>query len=128
MMDRETELLTKAKAAIMAVNRALGSPGDYGYSTKEGKALNELYNLHNDIADELKLLAEMEASMSEPLSAAEQSVIDQSWQRYSDAAELADLKRSVMKCSTLADLRSVQITIQRISEASEPWDVEISHN
>lgn len=29
----------------------------------------------------------------------------------------ADLERSVMACATLADLRSVQITIQRIHEA-----------
>lgn len=51
-------------------------------------------------------------------SAARQAVLVsmlRAW--HSGRAQVADLERSVMRCVTLADLRSVQITIQRIHEA-----------
>lgn len=52
-MDRDRELLTKAKAAIMAVYTVFGRPGEFGYGSPEGKALAALYDLNNEIADEL---------------------------------------------------------------------------
>ena len=50
-MERHLELLADAKLKINAVYQAFGRPGDYGYSTKEGKALAALYDLHNEIAE-----------------------------------------------------------------------------
>ena len=44
--------------------------------------------------------------------------MERSTYSYSDADELRDLKQSIMQCRTVADLRSVQITIQRIREAA----------
>lgn len=52
-MSQDRELLTKAKAAIMAVYGAFGRPGEYGYYSPEGKALTALYDLNNEIADQL---------------------------------------------------------------------------
>ncbi len=48
-MTGTKELLEKALAAIEAVHTAFGAPGDYGYSTREGAALFELYKVEADI-------------------------------------------------------------------------------
>jgi hypothetical protein len=53
-MSAETELLERARAEILAVRKAFGAPGDYGYGTPQGKALKALYDLHNEIATALK--------------------------------------------------------------------------
>lgn len=42
---------TRMMAAVKAVRKAFGPPGDYGYSCKEGKALCELYDAHNALCD-----------------------------------------------------------------------------
>jgi hypothetical protein len=97
-MDQGTALLTKVKNAIFGVNRAFGPPGDYGYSTKEGKALNDLYNVHNEVVDELKLLEEMEAALSEPLTAEEDAAVDRSWQRFKAATADADMAAMLRDC------------------------------
>lgn len=48
-MTGTKELLEKALAAIEAVHKAFGAPGDYGYGTREGDALFELYKAAADI-------------------------------------------------------------------------------
>lgn len=45
-------VLEAAKAAleqIHAIHKAFGAPGDYGYETKEGKALYGLYRAGNEL-------------------------------------------------------------------------------
>lgn len=123
-MEREPALLTKIKAAIMGVNQAFGPPGDYGYSTKEGKALNDLYNVHNEVADELKLLAEIDAAMSEPLSAEESAAVDRSWQRFKSAtthddlvASLSDVLRILEAVGINGGLRPKQIARMEAAKA-----------
>jgi hypothetical protein len=44
-------------AAIVQIKKALGAPGDYGYETKEGKALIRLYQAHGKL---LKIVPEEE--------------------------------------------------------------------
>ena len=49
-------VLEAAKAAleqIHEIHKAFGAPGDYGYSTKEGKALFGLYRAGNDLQSAL---------------------------------------------------------------------------
>lgn len=67
-MERHLELLLKANGSILAVYEAFGRPGDYGYSTKEGKALAALYDLNNEIVD---------ATANPKTASAEESVIAQ---------------------------------------------------
>lgn len=88
-MDREHELLTKAKTAIMAVYSAFGRPGEYGYGSAEGKALAALYDLNNEIADELKLLEEIYAALAEPATAEEEASVEASWQRFKSSLPVA---------------------------------------
>lgn len=40
--------------AIMAVHKAFGAPGDYGYGTKQGDALLALYQAHDGLANGLE--------------------------------------------------------------------------
>lgn len=47
------ELLARAQQAAMAIYKAFGRPGDYGYYTAQGKALNDLYNVNNAICAHL---------------------------------------------------------------------------
>lgn len=47
------ELLARAQQAAMAVYKAFGRPGDYGYYTVQGTALNDLYNVNNAICAHL---------------------------------------------------------------------------
>ena len=42
--------LAETRAAILAVRRAFGPPGDWGYDTLQGAALLALYDLHNRLA------------------------------------------------------------------------------
>lgn len=112
-MDRDAELLTKARASILAVYEAFGRPGGYGYSTKEGKALAALYDLNNEIADELKLMAEMDAAFSEPLSAEEEAAVDRSWQRFKGAIDQTEL---------LAALKTAKETI-RVWHGPNEWEI-----
>lgn len=51
MMERHLKLLADTKLTIQQVYQAFGRPGDYGYSTKEGKALAALYDLNNEIIE-----------------------------------------------------------------------------
>jgi len=67
-MERHLELLAEAKLKIMSVYEAFGRPGDYGYSTKEGKALAALYDLNNKIVD---------ATANPRTASAEESVVAQ---------------------------------------------------
>lgn len=46
--------------ATLQVHKALGAPGDYGYDSKEGKALKRLYQAHG------KLLKAAKAERKEP--------------------------------------------------------------
>ena len=49
----DNKLIEVAKAAINemdAIYGAFGAPGDWGYSTKEGKALFSLYRIRVDLA------------------------------------------------------------------------------
>lgn len=48
-MSKETVLLNEVIEAINAVYRVFGPPGDYGYNTANGAALNNLYNVNNRI-------------------------------------------------------------------------------
>jgi len=51
-MDNNTRsLLCGIDSAITMAKAAFGAPGDYGYSTLEGKALYTLYLLRLDIVD-----------------------------------------------------------------------------
>lgn len=43
------EAARKADEQISALHRALGSPGDWGYESKEGKALYELYKFQIEL-------------------------------------------------------------------------------
>lgn len=43
-------LLVETSSAICEVRAAVGAPGDYGYGTREGAALFELYKLLPRIA------------------------------------------------------------------------------
>lgn len=48
--DLTAELLVainRHSAAVLAVRKAFGPPGEYGYGHPEGKALRELYDAHN---------------------------------------------------------------------------------
>lgn len=47
---RPAELRQRVLAATLRVKDAFGAPGDYGYETKQGKALAALYDLHNELA------------------------------------------------------------------------------
>lgn len=42
-------IVEKASQQIGAIHRAFGAPGDYGYETKEGKALFELYRFDTEL-------------------------------------------------------------------------------
>lgn len=50
-MDNRDELIARANDAILTVYRAFGRPGDYGYSSKKGMALSNLYDVQNELAD-----------------------------------------------------------------------------
>jgi hypothetical protein len=43
-------LRLRTRAAILGIKDAFGAPGDYGYGSKEGRALNGLYDLFNEMA------------------------------------------------------------------------------
>lgn len=48
----ESALLKAAQAAeekIIAIHAAFGAPGDYGYDSREGKALYELYKIQVEL-------------------------------------------------------------------------------
>lgn len=47
--DAGRNLLNQASAAIAEVHKAFGAPGDYGYESREGKALYLLYRAFNAI-------------------------------------------------------------------------------
>lgn len=47
---RPAELRRRVLAAALQVKNAFGAPGDYGYETRQGKALAALYDLHNEVA------------------------------------------------------------------------------
>lgn len=67
-MTKEHELLKKACAAIIQVYRTIGTPGDYGYNTPKGAALNELYNVNNEIDAALPSLSSACAAASKVLA------------------------------------------------------------
>ena len=48
---RRAQAITRTLGAIKGVRKAFGPPGEYGYDSKEGKALLELYDAHNDLND-----------------------------------------------------------------------------
>lgn len=50
---RARDLFEKIGDAIYGVSRHIGPPGDYGYSTPQGMALKELYDLFGKIGDYL---------------------------------------------------------------------------
>lgn len=50
----ERELLERAAAAIMGVYKGVGTPGDFGYESREGAALKALYDINNEIAAHLR--------------------------------------------------------------------------
>lgn len=47
--------LTELASAINEVHSAFGAPGDYGYGTREGNALFELYKLEARLGDIVSL-------------------------------------------------------------------------
>lgn len=49
MLHNISETLRGAEEAISAIYKAFGSPGDYGYETKEGKALFALYRFQASV-------------------------------------------------------------------------------
>jgi hypothetical protein len=46
---RPAELCQRVLAATLQIKEAFGAPGDYGYESREGKALAALYDLHNRV-------------------------------------------------------------------------------
>lgn len=71
-----TGLLKAAEAAdlqISAIHAAFGAPGDYGYESREGKALYELYKfqvelraaIRQALIDEVRASADIEKAVAE---------------------------------------------------------------
>lgn len=50
-LTTETDPVLRAMAAIKHVRKAFGPPGEYGYGSKQGDALFELYEAHNALGD-----------------------------------------------------------------------------
>lgn len=94
-MDRERELLTKARAAIMAVYTAFGRPGEYGYGSPEGKALVALYDLNNEIADELATTDPLKRSPD--LLAALEALLSAQPNFMAKSVEVADARAALAK-------------------------------
>lgn len=53
IVRKERELLQRATEAIVDVYKGVGTPGDFGYESREGRALNALYNVNNEIVAHL---------------------------------------------------------------------------
>jgi hypothetical protein len=48
-MATDRELLRRVVASIRGVYKGVGTPGDFGYDSREGAALRALYDINNEI-------------------------------------------------------------------------------
>lgn len=61
-----SELLARVHTAVEAVRRAFGPPGDYGYGTREGDSLRQLYDLRPAISQHATAMPDPKAERGGP--------------------------------------------------------------
>lgn len=65
----------RTRAAILAVKSAFGVPGDWGYDTRKGDALHQLFNIFNEMAAQA-LIDQMEGPLEQRLLDCLKSIVD----------------------------------------------------
>lgn len=90
---RRSLLVSEFQLVAMAIRKAFGPPGDYGYETPKGRALNALFDLYNATCAKPEVGAEQPsetAPLQDRLAACLAEVIDKPVLTLRDHGSVAD--------------------------------------
>jgi hypothetical protein len=129
MIPNIVETLRGAEEVISAIHKAFGAPGDYGYETKEGKALFALYRFQASVLSAAIQEASAPTGETERLTRLRDRYGDLTDRiaklrdRYLDQSKFADVEPSSYFRSFIRDL---DILLNGITAPNEAFSSESS--